>query len=95
MDKKELAYSKMLVDMTKSVVEHLNQDKPTGSSNDTEIEEKNETEVAENSYPIEMVDTDKIEFIDYNELQKPKLSVTKFLIFVAGAIILYKILRGK
>lgn len=95
MDKKELAYSKMLVDMTKSVVEHLNQDKPIGSLNDTEIEEKNETEVTENSYPIEMVDTNKIEFIDYNELQKPKLSVTKILMFIAGAIILYKILRGK
>lgn len=87
----EIRYSKFLADMTEQIANFIQYAYRSGNydiQNQTEVE----TEIVDTNNTFENVDNAKVELVEYNE-QQPKINKT--LLYVAGAIIIWQLLKRK
>lgn len=90
----ELKYSRLLADISEQVANFIQLAYYSGNY-DTENKKEVETEVVDTNNTFENVDNSKVELVEYNKNSNTDLTSNKTLLYIAGAIILWTLLRGK
>lgn len=98
MTNQERKYSQFLIDITEKTIDFIKNAYLSGGGfnvENSQIQDEDQTGLIENNNIFENVDSDKIEVIDYADLQPQKLTINKTLFYVIGAIIIYNLLKRK
>lgn len=90
----ELKYSRLLADISQQIANFVQSAYYSGNY-DTENKKEVETEVVDTNNTFENVDNSKVELVEYNKSSNTDLTSNKTLLYIAGAIILLTLLRGK
>lgn len=90
----ELKYSRLLADISQQVANFVQSAYYSGNY-DIQDKKEVETEVVDTNNSFENVDNSKVELVEYNKSSGFDFTSNKTLLYIAGAIILWTLLRGK
>lgn len=96
MTNQERKYSQFLIDITEKTIDFIKNAYFSGGGfnvENSQIQDEDQTGLIENNNIFENVDNTKVELVDYND--KYNFASNKTLLYIAGAIILLSILRGR
>lgn len=90
----ELKYSRLLADISEQVANFIQLAYYSGNY-DTENKKEVETEVVDTNNTFENVDNSKVELVEYNKSSGFDFTSNKTLLYIAGAIIIWQLLKRK